>query len=920
MTDTSSLAATHSTETLPSVTVHPLPSPVLNGNGAQSVHEEDDEPYTIKCICGFADDDGHTVFCERCETWQHILCYYDGQDVPEVHNCADCEPRPLDSKLATELQRKRREQSDGGDRKGRRQASKSQRRKKDPAEQTNGWSSHERSASNSTSRDHPPPAKRPKTSHRASNSVSSLTAIPVIAPEGRKRATSTSNTSMSPIKSSVTPTIPLYSQEFLHLYDRDQANDDIPSNLFDTLKLATDLSSWVQDKDALDAVTNGRNATEVFTRLDAPLDPSRWPTISKQSLTQQDVEYDGKHPSWRFLTVESDVHKDQIIGEVKGKVGHFRDYCLDPNSRWKDLRHPEPFVFFHPQLPIYIDSRKEGSQLRYIRRSCRPNVTMKTFITNDTEYHFCFVANQEISAKSEITTSWYLDPQIFPSNGIVKQEGPNDGVSDVAAACISNVLSNFGGCACDSSGRPCRLAKIDCRQRPKPLEPTKQMNGRRKKSKAKNIISPVNTGPATDSRAGSEIGKVHEDDERLESRSTSTSRDHPRSRDLTPTSHSPTDLVGSTTGELSAREKRKIAAAEKKFEQLEQDQQHPQKKKKRNSGVSQSKTPRLETANSRRSSSSPRKRSPMSATPRGSQKKPSRSSTPSVGSPLRHPHYVDSQMQTDPDENDPDFVPPKPPPRSPYVPLTMRLFKRSHEDRLRLQELRNLNITSPTQSNMSPQTQISHATGRIQSRDVEMKNADTSMTPPKNHPSTSHELTLPDHSPSSKHAHPLPSTVAHTRPLDGPRGDLRVQLPPPFSNSAQSVNTPSPTIVQSPFNVRPGVFQLASHTPGSTVAGPSPAKKKLSLGDYMSRRGTLTTPTAEKPPPPIFPSSQVQASQSSQSPNGSPLTDKASGDEQKHDHTSADVVMQDAPAESAVESPSGSAGAGSRDPRLQPRQ
>jgi hypothetical protein len=45
-------------------------------------------------------------------------------------------------------------------------------------------------------------------------------------------------------------------------------------------------------------------------------------------------------------------------------------------------------------------------------------------------------------------------------------------------------------------------------------------------------------------------------------------------------------LGTSTTGELSARERRKIAAAEKKFEQLEQDQQHSQKRKKRTAGAS----------------------------------------------------------------------------------------------------------------------------------------------------------------------------------------------------------------------------------------------------------------------------------------------------------------------------------------------
>ncbi|EDN11388.1 PHD finger and SET domain-containing protein [Histoplasma capsulatum] len=1044
MTDTSSPAATHSTANPAPVAVSPLPSPVipspvLNGSNnavaQQSGQDDEDEPYTIKCICTFEDDDGHTVFCERCETWQHILCYYDGEDVPEVHNCADCEPRPLDSKLATELQRRRRdEQSDGGDRKSKRSGSKSHRKKaiaaKDNAsnssttttittttlvatggagDQTNGFSSHEKGG--------PPPAKKSKTSHRTSNSITSLTGLPLpLGSDGRKRATSTSASAsasasaMSPTKTSFIPNIPLYSQEFLHLYDHDQANVDIPSNLFDNLKLATDLSSWVQDPAQLALVSNGRSANEVFMYLDRPLDPSQWPVLSKQVMTDNSVEYDKRHPTWRFLTVENDVHKDEIIGEVKGKVGHFRDYCLDPNSRWQELRHPEPFVFFHPQLPIYIDSRKEGSQLRYVRRSCRPNVTMKTVITNNIEYHFCFVANQDISAKSEITTSWYLDPQMFPSNnGFVKQEGSNDGISDAAAISISNVLANFGGCACDSS-RTCRLAKVDCRRPPKSAEPSsKQANGRRKKSKAKNTISPVNTGQANNSRAASETVKAQVDDDQGESRSRSTSN-RPRSRDLTPTAHSPADPLGSMSGELSAREKRKIAAAEKKFEQLEHEQQQPPRKKKRSIGTSAGTTAttgasqslqkplRIDTTTAaHRFSTSPRKRSPASGAPGSksqTQMKVSRSNTPMVGSPLRRPHYVDSEMQTEPDENDPDFIPPKPPRRTSFVPLKTRLFKRCHEDLLRLRQMANQTNASPgcinNNTTTTPSIPDAHSTvtsSPLNTReDVDMKDADPPITPPK---TTQHAMVPPspgtstalsslhissDASPN-KSPHPLPSTVAHTFPVPRKppdrlrRGDLRVQLrpTPPFTSSlpnptmmpvssypspstnttnsstpilptqsphmlAKSTPTPTATTPISTYHSTPGL------PPASSTTAPSPVKKKLSLGDYMSRRGTmtLTTPTTEKPQPPLFsagqglstPQQQQQQQQQPQQGGNNGQTQNQNQDQSPMDKdkdkvmasvdrkdglggggTTQDVVMQEAGVDTSS-APSASACAG----------
>lgn len=563
MTETSFVPTTHSTANLFPVATLPAPSPQLP-NGTQSHHEDEEEPYTIKCICAYDDDDGSTVFCEACDTWQHIICYYHDRRVPDVHNCADCEPRFLDSNAATERQRRLREQDESGDRKQKRTGSKGQRKKVKDHEQSNGRGLQ-------SQKDLPPLAKKPR--HRPSASVSSL-------PDGRKRASSTTTAPTAQHKrsssmSSHHPLIPMYSNEFIHLYDNDHANVDMQSNLFDTIGLAGDLASWVQDPVALAQVSSNGRYNDVFSHSDQ-LNSSKWPVLAKQTTTDESVECGGRHPTWTFLKLQTGVRKDEIVGEVKGKVGHFRDYCLDPNSRWQELRHPEPFVFFHPQLPIYIDSRKEGTKLRYIRRSCRPNVTMKTIITNKIEYHFCFVANQDIPENTEVTTTWYLDPQMFPSNGkLVKQEGSDEGIPESAAISISNVLAHFGGCACDPS-QPCLLAKVDLRRSPKTLDAnTKQTNGKRKRTKSKTAISPTNSGHAANSRSGSETAKNREDEDHAENRSISgSSRSNPNSRDLTPTRP-----VG---GELSAREKRKIAAVEKKFEQLEQNQQHGQKRKKRN--------------------------------------------------------------------------------------------------------------------------------------------------------------------------------------------------------------------------------------------------------------------------------------------------------------------------------------------------
>ncbi|GAB1191247.1 hypothetical protein APSETT444_000419 [Aspergillus pseudonomiae] len=813
MTDTSPVVITHpATEPYP-VAV-PLNSPAVNGAVSDSAAPEEEEPYTIKCICAFEDDDGNTVFCEGCETWQHIECYYHGRDVPEVHNCVDCEPRPLDGRRATERQRRLREQSDGGDRKAKRSGTKSQKKKAKDGEQVNGI--HNRSES--SARDQPP-AKKAKINHRASGSVSSLA----------------------------------------------------DSNLFVNLELATHLARWVNEPGALASASNGRSAQDVFTWSGGALDRSHWPSLATETIGDPNVDIDGIHPTWKILKTRDPVRKDEIVGEITGKIGPLWKYCVEASNRWQELRHPEPFVFFHPQLPLYIDSRHEGNILRYARRSCRPNVTIKTFITNEVEYHFCFVAKEDIAADSEITAMWYLDPQLFEStNGVVKQEF-SDNAQDVAAMCISNVLSHFGGCACVAPPS-CLLANVDRRRHPRALDTnSKQISLKRKKAKSKSNISP----PASNSRAGSEATKNLEEDDQTDTRSTSGSaRGQTRSRDLTPTLQTPTEGLIFGESELSARDKRKIAAAEKKFQQLEQDQQTSHRRKKRASGQSTQTTPVIGNASAQagyfthlggrdRQSHSPTSAISPGSLPggrHGSPRKVSSHVPPSLRSRPGRPQYVDSATQTELDVSDSPSPSTTPSRRPNFVPFTQRLLKRCYADRIRLEQ-------TSQQHPVSPSLQSKHATHLMSPvsspragpptvttpsvsgdrEDMEMKDAVSPMGTSvggqhENSPLSGRSSIKPPLPP------PWPSTAAHNSRIPGGkvnnhRVDLRVPLPP--------ATIPSLPPANSPESVAPTVLSLSSTSetaiPGSSVTAPSPVKKKLSLGDYLIRRGTLTTPTSEKP-------------------------------------------------------------------------
>ena len=162
----------------------------------------------------------------------------------------------------------------------------------------------------------------------------------------------------------------------------------------------------------------------------------------------------GFHPLWHYLTVKTMIPRNAYIGELKGLIGRKADYFQDPLNRWDLLQHPEPFVFFPPHLPIYIDTRREGTILRYARRSCKPNMIMK-ILTQSREggCHFCFVASDNIKRGDELTIGWEISPEIrhLLSNSVTNGDIRKEGFKKVESLphWVACVLANFGVCACN---------------------------------------------------------------------------------------------------------------------------------------------------------------------------------------------------------------------------------------------------------------------------------------------------------------------------------------------------------------------------------------------------------------------------------------------------------------------------------------
>ncbi|KAL2258089.1 hypothetical protein VTK26DRAFT_8734 [Humicola hyalothermophila] len=904
----------------PSQTTFSLPSVFAARDANRKQETVEEEPYTIKCICNFTDDDGNTIFCETCETWQHIECYYpdnveDALRIDFAHSCAECEPRSLDRQQAIERQRARTTApvvEEAADKKPKRPPSKSHKKKPKPSDfQINGFQTN---ASDSTKHGSPhdnphPPPKKAKSSHKSSQSISSH-------PPKRSPSHGTAKGAHGhPLSPATTPPdlpddfeIHNYSSGFLSLYN-EQAAHIVSTNSFAGLQVSNAMSAWLRDPDKLQKET-GCTYDDVFRSLPSDIESIR---IKPDIEQTKKVVSPGTVLQWQCLKASSAIEKDLPLMEVNGQIGFQATYCADPENRWDEFTSPLPFVLFHPLLPLYIDTRREGSEARFVRRSCRPNAVLETYLSAGSEYHFWLVSDRQISAKEQITIPWDFrlptkdkkrilrvlglgDDTVNPHTELCKDEDEYQKL----ASWLHVVLSEHGGCACDL-GTECAFARFHRnhlakgKARPNPSKPKKR------KTKAQHTISPTSTGHANNSRAPSEghLEDVPENDRRSVS---SSSRSKPPSRDLTPTARQGSfDTLGILT-EPTDRDKRKVAMVEDTFRRMEQQQQQPRKRKRASdgTGASQSKasktgsatqTPNLPHGFSERSyvdagTAPPRSKSgsPIGVSPTHLEHSaknprsrtgstPARSRRASAGS---HATYCDVAVQTDSTLASGISTP-----RRKIGPcLRKRMLENWHH--LRLEEeartkRRALEGTPSAASDADVHAQQELPTPSPSSTRESDKGSTLSLST-----AGSKDIEMPDARPVSPHPNGVTSTSA-LNPASTKTPDLRVQLPPvpAFESSVSapaSASTPvsatAPSL-HSPFSVSALPTPFAPPLTNGVVAAPSPIKKKLSLSDYKSRMNKTAAAAAAASKPSIS-TTLLKPSPTSDDPKSATSTDLSS--------------------------------------------
>jgi hypothetical protein len=865
---------------LPSQTA-PLLSlgPSVKGDSVPKVETGEEEPYTIKCICNFSDDDGNTIYCETCDTWQHIDCFYpDNRDeaIREdfAHSCAECKPRPLDRQKAIERTLRLKQiplPEELADKKAKRPQSRSHKKKPKPSEVHVNGNNHNGSVENgkhgTSPTDPPPPSKKAKTSHRSSQSISSQ--APKRSPSYNNTTTNTNNSNPSsrsnashPLSPATTPPdlpddfqIHHYSDGFYSLYNEHTVTER-NENTFARLDVANMIGRWPRDPEAMKQEV-GLTYSEVFQIRPTDMEDKK-PRLKVQDAVRQ-ID-DNKTLKWRFVKSTGSIEKDVPLIELNGAIGFQKDYCRDPANLWADLSSPLPFVFFHPALPLYIDTRREGSSARYIRRSCRPNAQLDTYLSEESNYHFWLVSDRYIPENEQITLPWDFRLEKSVCSRWLFLLGLSDDDShrheeiemdELEYKSISNwidrILSEYGGCACDLDNN-CAFARFHRRYLHGRTQNRSEKSKKRQRKSRSQAISPTSTGHATNSRAASE-GNGDDKGEAEAKYESASSRSKPPSRDPTPLRQGSFDHLGILT-EPTDRDKRKVAMVEDSFRRMEQQQQPPRKKKRvSDGGCSTSSTkskPRPAASNgqyvdqgtSRDMSGSPatvqspilpeQAKLPSDTTRARSASKPRQPSTAS------RPTYVDASVQTDPTEgewySDLSGTPTRPKKR--IISLSQRLMSNR-------QKMRAVTASkSPSVPNSVPHSaSVELGSPSAEQKPVIPRDVGEVLSPTS---PAIEDVPMSDAASARSNSNASESTA----PVKMKTPDLRVQMPPVPAFDSNTMPLPSATtplsasssMVQSPFamNGLPSPFTPTSVN--GVASHPSPAKKKLSLSDYTKSR------------------------------------------------------------------------------------
>lgn len=425
----------------------------------------------IRCICGYIEDDGFTIQCEKCNAWQHAVCVNIKNDqVPEVYLCDKCGHLTYDIEAAKRYQSRRLRSISAQAGLGNSiEADSLRNKKRGLPEYTEETSDHEEVQASKRRRNNNEEKDNKRSSDRApsagtSPKVSSSRASPSsVASTSSTNQSSTATTTRKGRNKRLTVSTVLAAKE--------EENDNEPEKKFTLAEMYS--SYFVPIKENRYATPKIRQYVndlisnpDIDKNLFKHYTSTEFQNISRPELS---IKLTSDHPKQKFsgfsrfgLFTESPVVKDGLVTEYIGQIMSLEQYKSHPVNQYRQFGCPKPGVLFHPSIPLCIDGRLVGSQSRFIRQSCKPNCEVRTVVIDDTKIQFAAYSLEAIKPGSEVTIAWGWDPK-HPVWKLI------DGVSaddlskpeKLFLEHVANMTNQRGAeCACNLPSGDCILNKM----------------------------------------------------------------------------------------------------------------------------------------------------------------------------------------------------------------------------------------------------------------------------------------------------------------------------------------------------------------------------------------------------------------------------------------------------------------------------
>ncbi|KAK6533882.1 hypothetical protein TWF281_005229 [Arthrobotrys megalospora] len=842
----------------PSPTPSNPPATLRNSVSASDLPNANTES-EIRCFCGYDQDDGFTIQCDRCLHWQHASCVNIRQNsVPETFICYYCEVRDLTQAEITKARDSQSKRIGGESKKTQAQAKRAagaSHRKRD----TNG-AGHSRSYSESTSHKLQSPKDHPTGKSR-----------------GRQRPISTQahtnlpDTSASPDEHSPTGKSPSIEREFgsdsevpPSVYTKEYS--PITCNTIVSPEVDHKIKTWTHD------AVNNRTKTAIGSPdTSLPCTPRRYSSSEFHELipsghTVRWVSSPEELSSLGLplirLVADTPSKADQFVIEYVGEIGSKTSYMQDALNQYGRIRHPKAFVLFHPQLPIYIDARRCGSEARFVRRSCRPNLKFETMIIDGTDLKFALYTNQPMERGVELTIGWEWDntlpfARLLEANAVVEDVEPE--LLQKMTAWAETITSTVGECACPDRDS-CIISRLKGET---PVGKSKKVSKSGTKRRWREMQESNSTGREMSP-------EKHDPENKYKRRSSSTSSHRKsESRDRTPT-YITADITQSsviTDQNSSAREARKMKDTINLIEKLTNpESSHNRGKRVKRSGLPPSTQSAAAPDLPEKLPKPVAEQGPTTAPSASGPHKASHSNQSSPGkqvngtSPPRaspKPSYVDGGVQTDAD------VTTRVPTHSLPTSRKMRILAQFRAQSAQRESALKGQLSIVKEEEFSPKGVSPAADKDVVMADVEVTAQSTTdgqppvlelklnQTEPANNVGMDLDVTIKPLVDNDIGDANIISPKAVPSSIPVPKATLSVQLPPtpPFPNvkivsdnaTKQALPTPSASSTSpiSPFQPQTPSLPAPANTAQSalpTPPAPPTGRKKMSLSDYTRKK------------------------------------------------------------------------------------